>query len=66
MKCELFKILARHVILLIQNIASITLFQQDNATSLTANNIAFINDWPAKTPDLNPIENLWDNLNQRV
>ena len=31
-----------------------------------ANNIAFFNDWPAKSPDANPIELLWDNLNQRV
>ena len=50
-------------------------FQHDNATSHTArdtvnfpraNNVAFINDWPAKSPDLHPIEYLWDNLDQRV
>ena len=59
----------------IQNNANITLFQHDNVTShtardivnfLRANNLAFINDWPAKGPDLNPTEHLWDNLDQLV
>ena len=60
---------ARHFISLLQNNANITLFQHDNATShtardtvnfLRANFIAFMNDWPAKSPDLNlnPIERL--------
>ena len=55
--------------------ANITLYQHDNATNhaardtvnfLRANNIAFINDWPAKNTDLNPIGHLWDNLDQSV
>ena len=69
------EILARLAILLFQNNTNITLFQHDNATSHTArdtmnflrvNKIAFINDWPVKNPDLNPIEHLWDDLDQCV
>ena len=33
---------------------------------LWANNIAFINDWPDKSPDLNPREHFWDNMDKRV
>ena len=33
---------------------------------LRANNIAFMNDWLAKSRYLNPIEHLCDNLDQRV
>ena len=69
------EIRARHVLPLLESNANITLFQHDNATShtardtvnfLRANNIAFINDWPAKSPDLDPIEHFCDNLDQRV
>ena len=62
-QCYRDEILARHGTPLFQN-TNITLFQHDNATShiardtmnfLRVNNIAFINDWHAKSPDLNPI-----------
>ena len=38
----------------------------DTANFFRANSIAFINDWLAKSPDLNRIEYLWDNLDQHV
>ena len=63
-QCYRDEIFVGHIIPLFQTNAYISLFQHDNATShtawdtvnfLRANNIALINNWPAKNPDLNPL-----------
>ena len=68
-------ILAHYVILLFHNNANISIFQLDNATFHTArdtvhflrtNNIDFIDDSSANSPDLNPIEYVWDSLDRRL
>ena len=58
---------AHHFIPLFHNNANISIYQHENVTSdttrdtvnfLWTNNIDFLDDWPANSPDLNPIEHV--------
>ena len=68
------EVLEPHVIPFLQQHPRVTVFQQDNARAHSArltrayleeNNVDLM-EWPAYSPDLSPIEHLWDQLGQLV
>ena len=67
-------VLSPTVVPFMRNNLDVTLFQQDNARPHSAKlTTEFLNNsninvlrWPAFSPDLSPIENLWDQIGRRL